>query len=327
MFELTQRMVLRLALAATASVVMTGAVRADVYPNKPIKLIVPWAAGAPGDIAGRVLADRMSIAMKQPIVIENKPGASGTIGYTEVLRQPADGYTLFMLSSATLVAPLLYPKQSFEFTKTLEPIGNTHWNYNVLTTAVNSPLKTPKDIVTSAKADPSTMSFGSGGNGTPAHFAGAMFSLQADIHPQHIPYVQLPMAVTDLMVGRLQYMFLTSSLAIPQIAGNKLRPMAVTSTKRLAALPDVPTMAELGFPQFVLRSFEGLTVRAGTPKPIVERLNQELVKALMLPEVKEKFTPMGWEIEPMTPEQFGKVIATESAKWMKLGKDMGLKAD
>lgn len=311
-----------------AGCVAAGAAQAETgYPSRPIKLIVPWTPGVPADAAARILAERMSASMKQPVVVENKPGASGTIGYAEALRQPADGYTLYVLSSASLVSPLLYPSRKFEFTQELEAAGHIHWSYNALVVPVNSPLKSLGDIVAQAKRKPGHLTYASGGNGTPAHLAGAAFNQHAGIDTAHIPYVQFPQAITDLLGGRISYMFMTTVSAVPQVTGGKMRALAVTSAKRLPALKDVPTMTELGIPNFVFRSFETLTVKAGTPKPIVERLNRELNKALASPEVRQQFEDNGWDIEPMTPPQITKVLADESERWLQLGRELQVKVD
>lgn len=309
-------------LLAGTGLLAVGPVRAEPsYPSRAIRWVVPWPVGTPGDLAARMLAERMATSMKQPIVIDNKPGASGTIGYAEALRQPADGHTLYMLSSASLVAPLLYPTRSFEFLKTLEPVAITHWNYNALVASLAGPFKSLGDIVAKAKAEPDSLTYASAGSGSPAHLAGALLTQQAGVAATHVPYQQFQVGVGDVIAGRVSYMFLTTAAAIPQIAGGRLRPIAVTSPNRLAALPDTPTMRELGYPNFVLRSFEGLTVKAGTPKPIVERLNLELNRALAAPEVKARFSSLGWDVEPMQPDQFRDAIAAETAKWLRIGKD------
>lgn len=299
----------------------------QAYPSKPIRMIVPWPPGTPADVTGRVVAERMSAGLGQPVVVENKPGAAGTIGMAEAMRQPADGYTLYMLSSASLVAPILFPSQSIDFGKSLQPVGMMVWSYNVLVVPVGSALKDAKDIVQTAKAKPDSLSFASGGNGTPAHLAGELFKQQTGIATAHVPYNQFSMAIGDLIADRTNFMFLTASAAIPQIQGGKLRPMAVTGSRRLPVLKDVPTMAEQGFGDFVLRSFDGMTVKAGTPKPIVDRLNAELNKALNSPEVRERLMPLALEVDPMTPAGFGQTMESESDKWLRIGRMAQIKAD
>lgn len=300
---------------------------AQAYPAKPVRLIVPWPAGTPADVIGRVVAERMSQGLGQPVLIDNKPGVVGTIGLAEAIRQPADGYTLYMLSSASLVAPLLFPHQAWDIDKTMEPIGMMAWSYNVLLVPTSSPLKSPQDIVTTAKSKPGSLSFASGGNGTPAHLAGELFKQQTSTVTTHVPYNQFGLAINDLVADRANYMFLTASAAIPQILGGKLRPMAVTSTQRLPALKDVPTMKELGYADFVLRSFDGMMVRANTPRAVVDRLSAELNKALATPEVRDRLSALALEADPMAPAAFGQVIAAESEKWLRIGRAAQIKAD
>jgi tripartite-type tricarboxylate transporter receptor subunit TctC len=313
-------------LLASLMLTLASAAMAQTYPSKTIRMVVPWPPGTPADVSGRIVAEKMSAALGQPIVVDNKPGAAGTIGMADALRQPADGHTLYLLSSASLVAPLLFPAQSIQFSQ-LEPVGHMAWSYNVLVTPVTSALKGPADIVQTAKAKPGTLSFASGGNGTPAHLAGELFKQQTGTVTTHVPYNQFGLAIGDLIADRTNFMFLTASAAIPQIQGGKLKAMAVTGAKRLPALKEVPTMAEQGFADFVLRSFDGMMVKAGTPKEVVERLNAELNKALNLPEVRDRLGALALETDPMNSSQFGTVIATETEKWQRIGRAAQIKAD
>ena len=297
------------------------------YPNKPIRLVVPWGVGTPGDVAGRILAEKLTASMGQPVLIENKPGAAGTIGLADVMRQPADGYTLYDLSSASLVAPLLYPTQNINFEKSLEPVAHMMWHYNVLVTPINSPIKSPADIVEMSKKEPGSVTFASGGNGSPAHPAGELFKQQTGAQTTHVPYNQFPVGIGDVIAGRISFMFLTGSAAVPQISGGKLKPLAVTGSNRLAVLKDVPTMGELGFKDFSLRSFESVMVKSGTSKEIVARLNAEFNKALQLPDVRERLSALAVEIDPMTPDQLGQVIRTESERCSRIGTAAKIKAD
>lgn len=297
------------------------------YPTRPIKIIVPWSPGLPADVAARAVAERMSVSMKQPIMIENRPGASGTLGYAELLKQPADGYTAYVLSSASMVLPVIYPNRRLEYTKELSAVGHMHWSYNAAVVPLDSKISNLDSIVSRAKTEPTKLTFASAGNGTPAHIAGEAFNRLANIETSHVPYVQLPMAMNDFLGGRIDFMFLTTVAAIPQINGGKLRALAVTSAKRLPALPNTPTMSELGYPKFVFRSFETLTVKAGTPRAIIETLNIELNKALAIPALRDQFISNGWDIEPMSIDQITKVMSSESERWIQLGRDLQLKAD
>jgi tripartite-type tricarboxylate transporter receptor subunit TctC len=302
-------------------------VSAQTYPARPIRLIVPWAAGTPADVAGRIVAGRLGAGLGQPVVVDNRPGAGGLIGFGEAVRQPADGYTLYMLSSASLVAPLLFPTQQADFLGALDPVGMVVWSYNVLVVPTDSPLRNATDIVTAARAKPGAMNFPSGGNGTPAHLAGELFKQQTGIQATHVPYQQFPMAIGDLVGGRMDYMFLTASAAVPQITGGKLRPLATTGAQRLPALKDVPTMTEQGYKDFVLRSFDGMLVRKGTPPEIVERLSAELGRTLADADVRDRLGVLALEPEAMPPARFGATIATEQEKWLRIGRAAQIRAD
>lgn len=305
-----------------------GPARADTYPSKPIRLVVPWAPGTPGDVAGRIVSERMAASLGQAIVVDNKAGASGTVGLVEALRQPADGYTIYLLASpATLLAPVLVPTQKIDLDKSLVPVGLMAWSYNVLTVAVNSPFKSPKDIVAAAKARPGSLSFPSGGNGTPAHLAGELFKQKTGIEAVHVPYNQFSMAIADMVSGRLDFMFLTSAAAIPQIAGGKLRALATSGTKRLEALPGVPTMGEQGFPEVVVRSFEMMTVKQGTPPAVIEKLNAALNAAVGQSAVKERFDTLGLVADPMSPAQSLKTLQTEQAALLEFARSISLKPE
>lgn len=319
--------VMQLPRALILALLLPLGAAAQSYPNKPIRVVVPWAAGTPADVAARSVTDYMARSMGQPLIVDNKPGASGTIGLHDALRQPADGYTIYSLSSASLVAPMLFPKQNIDFKRSLKPVGHESWSYNVLVVPAQSAIHSVKDLVDAAKAKPGSLAFASGGNGTPAHLAAELFNQQVGIKTTHVPYAQFPMAIGDLLTGRVNFMFLTASTALPQIQGGKLRALATTGARRLPALKDVPTMVELGHPDFVLRSFDGFMVKAGTPDAIVQRLNKELNAALASQAVQERYAPLALEADPMSPAAFGKLIDAETEKWMRIAQAAQIKAD
>lgn len=325
---LRRKDLLRATLACTAAAIAAPLrAQAPQYPAKPIRLVVPWPPGTPADVAGRVVAERMGAGLGQSVFVDNKPGAAGTVGLGDVLRQPADGTTAYMLSSASLVAPLLYPANPVDFLKSLDPVGHVAWSYNVLVAPPSTPASNVRELVALARARADALSFASGGNGTPAHLAGELFRQQTGAQVVHVPYNQFALAIGDLVAGRTQFMFLTASAALAQIQGGKLRALAVTGARRLPALPAVPTMAEEGYADFVLRSFDGMTVRAGTPREVTERLNAELNKALAQPEVRERLAALALEPEPMAPATFRSVVAGESERWLRIGRAAGIKAD
>ncbi|MGQ0651349.1 MAG: Bug family tripartite tricarboxylate transporter substrate binding protein, partial [Betaproteobacteria bacterium] len=275
-------MSLRNAAAVLAAVlwVLGLPAAAQSYPTRPIKLIVPYSVGTPPDIVSRLVGDRMSVGLAQPVLVETRPGATGTVGLNELTRQPADGYTLYNMLMPVSVAPALYPSLALDFKKAMDPVGQFTWYYNVLVVHPEVKAASVQDLVQLLKAPQATYSFASGGNGTPAHLSGELFKLQAQVRAQHVPYNQFPQGIADLVAGRIQFMFLTSSVSVPLAQSGKLRALAVTGGERLPALPAVPTMVELGYKDFLVRGWDGFVVRAGTPRAIVERLNAEMARAV-----------------------------------------------
>jgi len=314
-------------VAVLALAIVPATTFAQTFPSKPLRLIVPYSVGTPPDILGRIAADRMQGSLGRPVVVENRPGATGTIGLAELARQPADGYTLLAMPMPVSVAPVLYPHLKLDLTRDLAPVGQMAWSYNVLVVHPEVQAQRVAELVAVLKAQPNKLSFGSGGNGTPAHLAGELFKLQAGVSALHVPYVQFPQAIGDLVAGRLQFMFLASAPAVAQISGGKLRPLAVTGPARLEVLKDVPTMIEAGFPEFVMRDWQGLVVRAGTPRDSINALNAALNRTIALPEVRALLAKIGNEAAGGTPEQFGQLIASDSERWARLVRTAGIKVD
>ncbi len=296
----------------------------DRYPNKPIRMLVPWTAGTPADIAARSVADSLGAGLGQAVYVDNKNGAAGTVAVSEALRAPADGYTIYVLASASLVSPVLYPASEINFVKQFDPVGQLEWSYNVLCVSPKKPYKTVADLVSAIKANPGRISYASGGNGTPPHLAGEMLNIDANLKTIHVPYVQMGQAATDVMTGLADFIFMGAAGSVPLIKGGRLRPLAVSASKRVAALPDVPTMVESGFPNFVIRPFDGLLVKKGTASDIVGRLNTQLNKVLASPTVQERFAGIGMEAAPTSPQEFGKLVESESARWIALARQARL---
>src|SRR6218665_1316733 len=286
----------RQTLAALLSTGFAGHALAQApYPTKPIRLLVPWAAGTPADLAARAVADRMGAELGQAVYVDNKNGAAGTVAVPDVLRAPADGYTLYMLASASLVAPGLYPKSDIDFVHQFEAVGQAEWSYNIVCVAPDKPYRSVGDLVEKIRSNPGRISFASGGNGTPPQLAGEMLNIQAGVKANHVPYVQMGQAATDVMTGLVDFIVMGAAGALPLVKGGRLRALAVTSGTRATALPDVPTMVESGFPDFVIRPFDGVLVRKGVPAAIVAKLNAALNQALAQPAVKERMATIGME--------------------------------
>jgi tripartite-type tricarboxylate transporter receptor subunit TctC len=308
-----------LALAASLAVAQT-------YPTKPIRVIVPYSVGTPPDIVTRLVADRMSGGLGQTVLVDNRPGATGTVGLADLGRQAADGYTLYNMLLPVSVAPALYPSQGIDFKKLMEPVGQFTWYYNVLVVHPDVKAATVLELVDLLKAG-GNYAFASGGNGTPAHLSAELFKIQAHVTATHIPYNQFPQGIADLVAGRVQFMFLTSSVSVPLIQSGKVRALATTGPARLATLPNVPTMIEEGYKDFLVRGWDGLVVKAGTPKAIVDRLNAELAKAVNTPEVKTRFAALGVEPVSGTSGEFGELISSEVERWGRVVRQAEIKVD
>jgi tripartite-type tricarboxylate transporter receptor subunit TctC len=298
------------------------------YPTKPVRLIVPFPPGGGTDILARVIGAKLTEALGQPVVVENKPGAGGNIGVDLVAKSAPDGYNMVIGQTSNLaVNPTLYPDLPYDPQKDLAPISLVADAPLVLVVPANSPFKTLGDVINAAKGKPEEVTFASPGNGTVSHLSGELLQKAANVKFQHIPYKGASQALTDLMGGQVQTYMSSIPTALAQIKGGKLRALAVTATKRVQDLPDVPTVAESGFPGFESSTWFGFLVKAGTPEPIVKRLNTEVVKVLQMPEVREKIAAEGATVLSGTPDQFTAFLKDEIVKWGKVVKDSGAKVE
>lgn len=291
-----------------AALMPVSPVHAQTYPNKPVRLIVPWPAGGSADSIGRLVATSLATELGTTVYVENIAGASGVIGTLQLVRALPDGYTLLLASSsANASAPNLLKKIGFDPIKDFRPVGLIAIAPSVLVVPVGAPYKTPKDIIAAANKQ-GGLSYGSGGNGNSGHLSGELFKSVAKIGATHVPYKGNTPAMMDLIGGQLDFMF--DNGAIPFIKGGKIRPLAVASQSRLQALPDVPTFAELGLPAMQMNTWFGLTAPASTPAPIVNKINTTLNAALKSAEVSKRLVEMGAEVQTSTPDDF-------SAFWKK----------
>lgn len=314
---------LRLALAAAA--LLPGlALAQSGYPSKPIRVIVPFAAGSTTDIIARAITDKMSASMGQQLVVENKAGASGTIGQTQVATAEPDGYTIMIHSSSHTVSPSTFAKLPFDTLTAFAGVTPISATPNVLVISPSKNIKSVKDLVAAAKANPAGLNFASAGQGSATHLNAEKFKLAAGINATNIPFKGSAEAVTEVISGRVDYYFSPIAPVIGQIRSGALLPLAVGSSRRASALPDVPTTAEAGVPGSEFNFWIGMMVPAKTPRDIVNRLNAEVVKALALPEVKERFVQLGADAWTMTPEQFDAYIRAEIASNATLVKAAGL---
>ena len=316
--------VFNLALALSPSVVLAQ----EDYPSRPVRVIVPYVAGGAADIFGRSLAQKLSEALKQNFIVENKGGANGGIGTDFVAKSAPDGYTLLATASGPLtVNPVLYSKIPYDPLKDFAPIAQGSVYQYVLVTVAGSPIRRIDELISAARARPGALSYGSTGIGGGNHLAGELLALASKTQLTHVPYKGSAAALADLLGGQLSFMFDTVITAVPQIRSGKLRAFAVTSSKRASALPEVPTMQEAGVKDFDISQWQGVLAPAGTPRAIIDKLNAEIVKALRSPELRERLVTQGGnEIVTGTPEDLAALIKSDLQMYGKLVRDAKITA-
>ena len=289
---------------------------ADSYPSKPINFIVPYGAGGGADARSRQIAQKMSVILKQPIIVDNKPGAGGNIGTEYIARATPDGYTIGMGNFAPLaVNKTLFGNLRYDPETDLTPIILIEKGPLVLVVNPNSPYKTVQDIVAAAKAKPGSLTFSSGGIGGSHQLSAELFQQNAGIEMIHVPYKSGSAGLTDLMAGNVTMMFDQMYSAMPSIKADKLRPIAITSKKRSPLLPDVPSFSEVGYPKVIVLNWQGLIAPKGTPKAIIDKLNAAANEALKDPQLRDLMLSQGNEIGGGSPADFAALIKSESAKW------------
>ena len=298
------------------------------YPNKPIRFIVPFTPGGSADILARVIGTELTKAWGQAVVIENVAGAGGSLGAEKAARSPADGYTLFMGHIGTLaVNPSLYPSLPYDPVKSFAPVAWVARVPNILVVHPSVPATSVKELVAYAKLHPGQLNYGSGGNGSAANLATEYFKLKTGTAILHIPYRGTAPAVTDLLGGQIQMLFTGAPAVLGQIRNGQLRALAVSSPKRLEALPNLPTVAELGYKDFEADQWYGVVAPTGTPRSIVMKPNAQINQSLGSPELKTRMASEGAIASPATPEVFGQLIVREIARWKPVIQSGGVKAD
>ena len=308
------------------SLLVSGPVYGQPYPSKPVHVVVPFTAGSATDILARTFGQKLSELWGQPVVVENRAGAGGTIGAAVVAKSAADGYTLLVHSAAHAYNPSIYPNLPFDTVKDFVEVVPLAGQPNVLVVAPSAGVKTVAELVALAKQKPGQLNFGSAGTGSGTHINAEKFKLAAGIDVLHIPYKGTPDALTDTMAGRVTYFFSPISAALPNVREGRLLALGVSTAKRSAALPNVPTIAESGLPGFDYNLWVGVFAPAGTPPEVVDKINKDVARLLQSAEVKERFANLGAEQMPMTPVEFRNFVRAEIDESAKVIKAAGIKA-
>jgi tripartite-type tricarboxylate transporter receptor subunit TctC len=311
--------------ALAAGVLASTLVFGQGYPSKPVKIVVPFTAGSATDILARTVGQKLAEMWNQPVVVDNRAGAGGTIGAGMVAKSPPDGYTLMVHSAAQAVNPFIYPGLPYDTLKDFVQVVPLAGQPNVLVVAPSTGYRTVADLVADAKKNPGSRNFGSAGTGSGTHINAEKFKLAAGIDVMHIPYKGTPEALTDSMAGRITYFFSPISAALPLVRDGKLVALGVTSTKRSSALPSVPTIAESGLSGFEYVLWVGMFAPAGTPADVVEKLNRDVNRVLREPDVRERMTALGAEAMMMNPAEFDKFMRVEMDEAAKVVKAAAIK--
>ena len=321
---MTLRFMMVLLLASGAA---HAAAPANDYPVKPIRIVVGFTPGGGPDITARYVAQKLTERWKQQVIVDNRPGAGGTIAATLAAQANPDGYTLLSVSSAHTVAPAIYAKLPYDTRKDLAGITGTATSKYVLVVAPNQPYRSVRELVAAAKAKPGTLNFSSAGVGSGTHFAGELFKSLAKVDVVHVPFKGIPEALTETMSGRVQFFMSPIANAVNLVKDGKVNALGVSSPRRDPLLPDVPTVIEGGVPGFEAELWFGLLTSSRVPKPLLARLNQEIVAILKEPEVRQRWAPLGLEPIPSTPERFDQRIAEEMRLYAELAKAGNIRAD
>jgi len=317
-------------LAALGAVLVpwpAAAQTSDAWPSKPLRLILPFPPGGGTDILGRLISERLSATLGQPVVTENRGGAGGNVGAETAARSAPDGYTIVLVAPSLAISKSLYSKLNYDAVKDFAPVSLVATVPNVMVTHPSVPANTLAEFIRLAKTKPGEMNFGSGGSGTSNHLAGELFNIVAGVKLVHVPYKGVNLAMNDVLAGQIHLVVIGVPAAAPHIKAGRLRALALVAPQRAAALPEVPTVAEAGLPNFEVTTWYGILAPAGTPRTIVTRLNADLVKIMHSPDLKERLAAMATDPATSTPEEFADYIKREIAKWGEVVRQAGLKAD
>jgi len=313
---------------ALACALAAVAAPAQQYPTKPVRWIVPFPPGGGTDVISRAIAQKLTEAWGQQVIADNRPGSGGTIGLAAATKSPADGYTVVLGQLANVaIAPALYTRLPYDPVKELQPVTLVLSAPLILVAHPSLPAKNTRELLALARAKPDAITFGSPGNGTTGHLAAEVIKSTTGVKMTHVPYKGASPAITGLLGGEIAIYVSSIPPALPFMKAGRLKALGVTSAKRTATLPDVPTIAESGLPGYEVTNWYGVMVPAGVPKDILARLHTEIVRILQLPDVRQRFAGEGGDVAPNTPEQFAAFIRSEIAKWGKAVKDSGARVD
>jgi tripartite-type tricarboxylate transporter receptor subunit TctC len=317
----------RLMLLLVGATLDLASIDAPADPVKPIRVMVPGAAGSPPDALVRIIGEPLA-ALGRPLIVENRPGGIGTVALGAVAKAAPDGHTLGVIGLTQIVAPSMLPEIPYDFERDFAPVTQLVWTANVLLVRSSSPLTTPADFVALAKARPRQLTYATAGNGTPSHLAAALFMHQAGIEVQHVPFRGIPAGLAALIGEQVDVAFSGVATALPLVQSGKLRALGTAAARRLPALPDLPTIAELGYAGYQLNEWYGLAAPAGTPREIVARLAVEMARVVALPETEARLVQLGlYPAEKTGPEALGALIRTERPRWKEIVREAGIRAN
>jgi len=318
-----------MAALALGAALSPATARADAanWPSRPIRLVVGYAAGGATDVLARIVALKMGEQLGQAVIVDNRAGANSNVGAEVAAKAAPDGYTLYVYTIANTINATLYGKLGYDPQKDFEPIGMIAKIPNILVVNPKLPVQSLADYVRFAKSSPNGITFASSGSGSSIHLSGEMFKMQAHLNMLHVPYRGSAPAVSDLLGGQVQSMFDNTPSSLPHVKAGRLRAIAITSAQRSPLLPEVPTVAELGYPGFDVQSWFSLAAPAGTPRPVIDKLNAALNKSLSAPDVRQRLLDLAATPEPGTPEQARAFAAAEIKRWREVVKQSGAKAD
>lgn len=315
------------AAAMLAGTFFCASVIAQTYPTKPIHLIVPYPPGGGTDFVARIVALKLPEAIGQNVIVDNRAGAAGLIGTNLAARAPADGYTLLLVDSSLPINVSYYKNAKYDALKDFDPVTDVADTPYLLVVQPGSPYQSVRDVINAAKAQPGRINFGSGGNGSGGHLTGELFQLRSGVKLTHVPYKGLGLALSDVMGGQIQMTFTSAPAAMALIKSTRIKALAVTTEKRIASLPDVPTFGEQGVKDVLVTNWYGIASIGGTPKPVLDKLHAALLRVIAMPDVKERLVSGALEPAPMSQEAFRKLIAEELKRWAAVVRDAGIRPE